>query len=95
MPYVERMMDANEYREAISKLGLSQVKAGVFLGANPRTSRRWARSGPPDSVGVALAAMILLKDTGVDPLTHPAIQNAKSPPGGEPEGDQKHQEAGA
>lgn len=88
-------MDAIGYREAISRLGLSQVKAGTFLGANPRTSRRWARVGPPDSVAVALSAMILLKEAGVDPLTHPAIQNAKTPPGSSPEGDQLQPEAGA
>jgi hypothetical protein len=31
-----------QYRAAIKLLGLSQVKAGKFLGVNERTSRRWA-----------------------------------------------------
>lgn len=73
-------MNADEYREAIAKLGLSQVKAGAALGADERTSRRWAREGPPNSAAVALAAFVLLKEMGVDAATHPAIQAAKSPP---------------
>jgi len=35
-------MTAKEYRALIEQIGLSQVAAGKFLGAHPRTSRRWA-----------------------------------------------------
>jgi len=35
-------MTPTQYRAAIKLLGLSQVKAGKFLGVNERTSRRWA-----------------------------------------------------
>ncbi|QUS39591.1 hypothetical protein RPMA_12645 [Tardiphaga alba] len=43
-------MTPDEYREAIEKLGLSQVAAGRLLGVDERTSRRWAigeRDVPP------------------------------------------------
>jgi hypothetical protein len=74
-------MTSDEYREAIAALGLSQVKAGDFLGADPRTSRRWAKDGAPASVGIALAALVLLKNMGLDPMTIPSIQAAKKPAG--------------
>lgn len=35
-------MTPAQYRAAIKLLGLSQVKAGKFLGINERTSRRYA-----------------------------------------------------
>lgn len=35
-------MNANEYRAAIERLGLTQVAAAKLLGADERTSRRWA-----------------------------------------------------
>lgn len=74
-------MDANDYRDAIARLGLSQVKAGTVLGADARTSRRWAKDGPPNSVSVALAALLLLQDGGVkEPWLHPTIVDAKKPP---------------
>lgn len=43
-------MTADEYREAIEELGLSQVAAAKLLGVDDRTSRRWAsgdREIPP------------------------------------------------
>lgn len=40
-------MTPDEYREAIERLGLSQVGAARLLGVNDRTSRRWA-SGEQD-----------------------------------------------
>jgi hypothetical protein len=74
-------MTSDEYREAIAKLGWSQVKAGDFLGANERTSRRWAKEGAPASVGIALAAMCLLKDMGLDPSKIPGIVAQRKPAG--------------
>ena len=50
-----------QYRAAIEKLGLSQRKAGTFLGAAERTSRRWAKDGPPEAVAKLLRLMIRLE----------------------------------
>ncbi len=36
------MMTAEEYRDAIAALGLTQVGASILLGVDERTSRRWA-----------------------------------------------------
>jgi DNA-binding transcriptional regulator YiaG len=35
-------MTSDQYRNAIEKLGLSQVAAARLLGVDARTSRRWA-----------------------------------------------------
>jgi hypothetical protein len=49
-------MSKDEYREIIDKLGLSQVKAGPFLGVDQRTSRSYALG---ESVVPWLAAILL------------------------------------
>lgn len=56
-------MTANQYRDAIKRLGLSQRQAGAFLGVDERTSRRWAAGDAeiPESVGKLLRLMIRLK----------------------------------
>jgi hypothetical protein len=54
-------MDADEYRRALESLGLKQTGengAGVFLGVDDRTSRRWATDGPPRAVAMLLRLMI-------------------------------------
>lgn len=51
-------MTKDEYRDAIARLGLSQVKAGVMLGVDPRTSRRWALG--EDQVPRAVALLLRL-----------------------------------
>jgi hypothetical protein len=58
-------MSPKQYRAAIEALGLSQVKAGLFLGVGPRTSRRWAldESAIPESVAKLLRVMIHYKLT--------------------------------
>lgn len=58
-------MSPKQYRAAIEALGLSQVKAGDFLGVGPRTSRRWAldESAIPESVAKLLWLMIHYKLT--------------------------------
>ena len=58
-------MTAQEYRDAIEELGLSQVKAARLFGVADRTSRRWAACDEiPRSVQLALDLMI---EYGVDP----------------------------
>lgn len=53
---------ADEYRAAIERLGLSQVRAGALLGVDPRTSRRYAAGdfAIPASVELALACAVYL-----------------------------------
>ena len=55
-------MTPDQYRSAIASLGLSQVKAGDFLGVDPRTSRRWAsgEAEMPESAAKLLRLMIRL-----------------------------------
>ena len=55
-------MTPTQYREAIARLGLTQVAAGEFLIGNPRTSRRWAsgESPVPKSVAMLLGLMVRL-----------------------------------
>lgn len=56
-------MNAEQYRKAIERLDLSQVKAGSFLGVDPRTSRRLALDEVPipKSVSMLLRLMVRLK----------------------------------
>ena len=55
-------MTPTQFRTAIEKLGLSQVRTGEFLGMNPRTARAWAlgESPIPESVAKLLRLMIKL-----------------------------------
>jgi hypothetical protein len=60
-------LTADEYRSAIDRLGLSQVKAGAFLGVDQRSSRRYAAAevAIPGSVELALACAVhLVEDQG-------------------------------
>ena len=65
---VVKAMSHEQYRNAIAKLGLSQVAAGEFLIGNPRTSRRWAsgESPVPRSVAMLLRLMIKMELTPED-----------------------------
>lgn len=53
---VKSAMTGAEYAAAIGRLGLSQARAGVFFGAHPATSKRWTKTGPPQSVAMLLRA---------------------------------------
>lgn len=53
-------MTPADYLAAIRLLGLNQSQAGEFLGVHPVTGRRWAKSGPPLSVGKFLRFMIAM-----------------------------------
>jgi hypothetical protein len=56
-------MTAHQYRNAIEKIGLSQIRAGKFLGVPTKTSSRWAlgESRVPAAVGILLRLMIATK----------------------------------
>ena len=56
-------MTANQYRDAIARLGLSQVRAGVLLGVSLKTSQRYAKSGAPEPVARLLRFLIAAKVT--------------------------------
>ena len=53
-------MTRTQYRSAIALVGLSQVGAARFFGANTRTGQRWAANGPPPPVAVCLRLMLAL-----------------------------------
>ena len=55
-------MTASQFRNALDRLGLSQLGAARLLGADGRTARRWAlgeRSIPPT---VAILLRLLMAD---------------------------------
>lgn len=55
-------MNANQYRRALSRLGMSIAGAGRFLGVGERTARRWAADGNiPHAVALLLKLMVKLK----------------------------------
>lgn len=56
-------MTPNQFRAAIEAIGLSQRGAGLFLGVDERTSRRWAlgEAAIPESVAKLLRLMVRLK----------------------------------
>jgi len=56
----ESPMTADEYREAIERVGLTQVGAAEFFNVADTTSRRWiaGRHPIPDAVAMTLRLMI-------------------------------------
>lgn len=52
-------MNADQYRDALKKLGLSQIGAAPLLGVSPRTAQTYAAEGP--SGPAALAIKLLLE----------------------------------
>ncbi len=54
-------MTPQQYRDAIARLGLTQVAAGEFLIGNPRTSRRWASGESPVPRSVALLLRLMIE----------------------------------
>lgn len=53
-------MTPSEYRDAIERLGLSQVGASRLFGIDPRTSRRWALGELPVPRAVVLCLRLML-----------------------------------
>jgi hypothetical protein len=60
MAYFIRTMNAQQYRDALAKLNLTQVAAGELFGVGARTSRRWAldEARVPTPVAILLELMI-------------------------------------
>lgn len=58
-------MTANQFRTALSRLGLSQAGAASLVGADPRTGRRWAlgERQVPDCVAILLRLLVAGKIT--------------------------------
>lgn len=54
-------MNKKQYREAIEKLGLSQVKASDFFAVTRKTSPRWARGETRVPGAVAKLLRVMLK----------------------------------
>ena len=59
------MMSCNQYRDAISRLGLSQGAAAAFLGVSIRTSWGYA-NGEPIPVGYAKLLRLMI-ERGIQP----------------------------
>ena len=61
-------MTPTQFRAALDRLSLSQGQAAKLLGADPRTTRRWAlgeRSIPP-TVAILLRLLVKGKVTAAD-----------------------------
>ena len=54
-------MTPSQYRSAIEKLGLSQVRAAAFLGVSPRTSQGYALGEYPVPEAVAKLLRLMVK----------------------------------
>ena len=51
-------MSGNEYKAAIAHLGLSQERAGEWLGLSARTGQAYASRGAPKHIGMLLQLML-------------------------------------
>jgi len=58
-------MSPTEFRAAIARLGLSQIRAALFFGYAARQGPRWALGERPVPPAVALALRLLLKHGGM------------------------------
>lgn len=57
-------MTAEQYKSALAKFGLSQERAGQWLGVSPRTSQNWAlgtKKGRPVPGPVGKLFRLMLK----------------------------------
>jgi len=58
---LSRIMNAQQYRKALERLGLTQVAAGQLLDVGPRTSRRYALDEAKIPMPVTILLRLLLK----------------------------------
>lgn len=47
-------MTPDEYRAALSTLGMSQLAAGRWLGVSPKTAQNYASKGPSNPAALAM-----------------------------------------
>jgi hypothetical protein len=59
-------MTANEYRRAIDILGMTQSRAGLWLGVTTNTGRVWAAKGCPPTAA-KLLRLAYLQELGMTP----------------------------
>jgi hypothetical protein len=59
-------MTPTQYKIAIAKLGLSQERAGLWLGVSKRTGQSYAANGPPEPIAKLIRLVIRLKLTPDD-----------------------------
>lgn len=57
----ESAMSPKQYKTIIEQLGLSQERAGEWLGVSPRTGQNYAAKGPPEPVAKLLRLCVRLK----------------------------------
>lgn len=57
----ESAMTPKQYKAIIDDLGLSQERAGEWLGVSARTGQNYAAKGPPEPVAKLLRLMVRLK----------------------------------
>ena len=53
-------MTSKQYKAAIEALGLSQERAGLWLGVSKRTGQNYAAKGPPEPVAKLLRLVLRL-----------------------------------
>jgi hypothetical protein len=51
-------MTPNQYRAALARLELTQLRAARLFGVGERTARRWAETGPASTAAILLRAMV-------------------------------------
>ncbi len=61
-------MTANQFRQALDRLKLSQLGAARLFNSNDRTVRRWAigERGVPPTVAILVKLMVVGKITAAD-----------------------------
>jgi DNA-binding transcriptional regulator YiaG len=58
---LSKAMTPKQYKIIIDGLGLSQERAGEWLGVSARTGQNYAAKGPPEPVAKLLRLMVRLK----------------------------------
>lgn len=69
-------MNPEQYKAAIGKLGLSQVRAAAFFGFSPRVGQSWALGEYPVPEAVVIAITLMLKE-GLMPEDVVKIRNKR------------------
>ncbi len=55
-------MTADDYREALKTLGLTQLEAGRILGVSPRTAQEYAANGPSGPAALAIELLLAMPE---------------------------------